>query len=125
MEYSYIDGDDIGLEIERSFIENNEESLARINNSVCYSIDSIASKLEDCGYSILFNGADGIVCKAPSVSASLITGVIIETNTNLHFSIGIGCSLRDSFLALRYAKSNGKNCCYRLIDGIFERMHTN
>ncbi len=107
--YAYIDGDDIGLKIENSFMNNDEKRLMNINNSVKDVVNEISLYLVNSGYEIIFSGADGIICKREEMDAKELLDYVRGRDNKLTFSIGIGLSLRDSYLALRYAKSNGKN----------------
>ncbi|OMD37540.1 mCpol domain-containing protein [Paenibacillus odorifer] len=109
MMYAYIDGDDIGLKIEKSFMNNDEISLQMINNKVKNSVDSISNQLAIEGYNIIFSGADGIICKKQKIDVKELMALIRTSSLEINFSMGAGSSLCDAFLALRYAKSNGKN----------------
>jgi hypothetical protein len=109
MKYIYIDGDDIGLKIENSFMNNDEASLKEINNSVKMVIQKITLYLKEMNYEIIFSGADGIICKNDNVDVSNLLNFIRDLDYKLEFSIGVGMSLRDAYIALRYSKSNGKN----------------
>lgn len=109
MMYAYIDGDDIGLKIENSFMNNDEISLKLINDKVKEYIEEITKYLIDNKCSIIFSGADGIICKSEVIELDKLLNFIRNINGDLTFSIGVGETLRDSYLALRYAKSNGKN----------------
>lgn len=109
MQYLYIDGDDIGLTIESSFMSNDEVRLAEINNHVKSCIKKITLYLKENGGSIIFSGADGIICKSDNVELQTLLDYIREVSSNITFSIGAGETLCNSYIALRYAKSNGKN----------------
>ncbi|AEY65608.1 mCpol domain-containing protein [Clostridium sp. BNL1100] len=107
--YAYIDGDDIGLKIENSFMNNDEDSLRTINNKVKEIVEKITLYLISNDYKIIFSGADGIICKKEKVEIKSILDFIRSNVQYITFSLGVGDSLRDSYLALRYAKTNGKN----------------
>lgn len=109
MMYAYIDGDDIGLRIENSFMNNDEIKLKEINDGVKEIIKKITTYLEGNNYTIIFSGADGIICKHEDINVKQVLEFIRSNSKEISFSIGVGNSLRDSFLALRYAKSSGKN----------------
>lgn len=109
--YAYIDGDDIGLKIEKSFMENDEFNLGLINNKVKNMVEIITTYLITNRFDIIFSGADGIICKGDTIEASEILDFIRGNVEGITFSLGVGDSLRDSYLALRYAKCNGKNIC--------------
>ena len=120
MIYVYIDGDDIGLEIEKSFMENDEASLKQINEDMNSIAKKMSSYFIDAGFSVLFLGADGIICKGDSINIKELSSYIKEISSKFTFSIGVGNNLRDAFLALRYAKSIGKDVNVLLIDNEFE-----
>jgi hypothetical protein len=109
MMYAYIDGDDIGLRIENSFMNNDEIRLKEINDGVKEIVEKITIFLEENNYTIIFSGADGIICKSEELDIKQILEFIRNNSEEISFSIGVGNSLRDSFFALRYAKSSGKN----------------
>jgi hypothetical protein len=120
MLYIYIDGDDIGLEIEKCFMENDEASLKQINEEMNSLAKKMSSYFIDIGFSVLFLGADGIICKGESINIKKLSSFIRKISNRFTFSIGAGNNLRDAFLALRYAKSIGKNVNVLLIDNVFE-----
>ena len=119
MYYVYIDGDDIGLGIERSFMENDEASLSQINKDMNSITKGISDYLVDVGFSILFLGADGVICKGENINITDLSAFIKETSNKFTFSIGVGNNLRNAFLALRYAKAIGKNINVMLIESEF------
>ncbi|ELU5587707.1 hypothetical protein CYK73_09945 [Clostridium perfringens] len=107
--YAYIDGDDIGLRIEQSFMDNDELNLKKVNDNVKLIVEKITTYLIKNKAEIIFSGADGIICKGEDLDAKKIIEFIRNISKEISFSIGVGISLRDAFLALRYAKSSGKN----------------
>ncbi|TCN04609.1 hypothetical protein EV581_1197 [Bacillus sp. BK006] len=119
MMYAYIDGDDIGLKIENSFMNNDEMRLSKINNSVKDIVDEITLRLSQDGYEIIFGGADGIICKKEGIDTEKLIKLIRDISKEITFSLGIGRSLRDSYIALRYAKSNGKDIAANYIEERF------
>lgn len=116
MMYMYIDGDNIGLKIEKSFMDNDEESLKSVNNDIKKITNDISQYLKSLGFQIIFSGADGIICKCLHADLVDISYYIKKVCAPYTFSIGAGTSLRNSFLALRYAKSMNKNTT-SLFDG--------
>ena len=120
MYYIYIDGDDIGLEIEKSFLDNDEISLGQINKEINSVTKEMSDYMVKAGLSILFLGADGIICKGENINIKELSSYIKEISNKFTFSIGVGNNLRDSFLALRYAKSIGKDVNILFINHVFE-----
>lgn len=109
MKYIYLDGDDIGLKIEKCFMTNDEDGLKIINSDINSTIFKITEYLQQIECEIIFSGADGIIFKKVQIDVEQITSFIQSLKNNFTFSIGVGNSLQEAFLALRYAKSNGKN----------------
>ena len=120
MYYIYIDGDDIGLGIERSFMENDEISLSQLNKDMNSVTRALSDYLADAGFSVLFLGADGVICKGEKINIGELSAFIKETSNRFTFSIGVGENLRNAFLALRYAKAIGKNINVMLIESEFQ-----
>lgn len=121
MMYAYIDGDDIGLRIENSFMNNDEIRLKEINDRVKDIVEKITIYLKENNYSIIFSGADGIICKHKDVNVKQILEFIRSNSKEISFSIGVGNSLSDSFFALRYAKSSGKDIA-AILNGEFKLL---
>jgi GTP cyclohydrolase III len=108
MKYAYIDGDDIGLRIEKSILTNDEETLKNINLEVSASIEMITTYLLKSDVEVIFSGADGIICKSQEIDINALHAMISSMNRSISFSVGVGETLTECFLALRYAKANGK-----------------
>ena len=113
----YIDGDNIGLRIEQSFLNNDEKRLATINSEVINAISQISSYLNKKKQQIIFAGADGIIVKGQELEVGELLEFVRNAQPNLTFSIGIGVSLKGCYVALRYAKSFGKNIAVYYSDG--------
>jgi len=109
MKYVYIDGDDIGLRIEKCLLTNDEIGLQEINKTINQAISHLTNYLIKQECHIIFSGADGIIFKAENPQIEEVQSYIAATEKTIAFSIGVGNSLGEAFLALRYAKSNGKN----------------
>ena len=109
MKYAYIDGDDIGLKIEKSLITNDEPGLRSVNQAVTEAIQQLTKGLSALGCEVIFSGADGIILKAEELKVESLQSTILAAQSAFRFSVGIGDSLQEAFVALRYAKSNGKN----------------
>lgn len=109
MMYIILDGDDIGLKIEKSFMDNDEVSLKQINEDIKNIGEIISLYLVKEGFEIIFSGADGIICKGEEINIKNLSDFVKEKCLPYTFSIGIGDNLKSSFIALRYAKSIRKN----------------
>lgn len=119
IKYAYIDGDNIGLLIEKSFMDNNERKLQEVNNNVRKIVKSITFFLKEQKLDIIFSGADGVICKGENIDGIVLHNYIKSISKKITFSIGIGNNLREAFLALRYAKSNNKNVVFEYYNNSF------
>jgi hypothetical protein len=109
MIYIILDGDDIGLKIEKSFLENDEATLRKVNENIKQIVEVISLYLIEIGFEIIFSGADGIIGKGDKIDLENFYKFVKKNCLPYTFSIGIGDNLKGSFLALRYAKSINKN----------------
>ncbi len=120
MNYTYIDGDNIGLKIEASFLQNDEARLIHINQDVIDAIGKITSYLLLNQQEIIFSGADGIICKGQAINGSELLHFVRSCNHSITFSIGTGRTLRESYIALRYAKALNKNLSVHFENELFQ-----
>ncbi|KOC97951.1 hypothetical protein ACS82_17940 [Vibrio parahaemolyticus] len=118
MKFITIDGDDVGRKITSLYLSNDEENLHRVSLSLVNAAEQIAELLRDNGFDVIFCAADGVVGKSnKSVDYSILFEKIQEqTASSFTFSAGVGSSLKEAYVALLDAKSNGKNklCDYTL-----------
>lgn len=128
MMYIGIDGDDIGKKIERYLLESNENLVQEMSDTISLLINEITSYLKNEGASIIYSRGDNILCKYNNdthhfkISIDIIDKLydfLFNLDINITFSVGISDSLKDTYIALKYAKSIGKNCLviYNNIDG--------
>ena len=111
MKYISIDGDDIGRKITSCYLSNRCSELSKLSRSLDSSTRAISNLLTDCGFDVIFCAADGVV--ASTNSEFDYHQIFIKVNAlapeNITFSAGVGDSLREAYIALISAKSNGKN----------------
>lgn len=106
-----IDGDDVGQRITKYYLDNDAKSLSELNQRMLETTRRIADFLERTGFSIIFCGADGVAGHAEFAALPVVE--IFEEISALGrecatFSVGVGDTLRESYIALMAAKSNGK-----------------
>jgi len=109
MMYAYIDGDDIGLRIEKCLMTNDDGGLRLINQAVTDAIQQLTKDLTSKGFEVIFSGADGVIVRVAELDIEHLQSIILASRRSFSFSAGIGESLQEAFVALRYAKANGKN----------------
>ncbi|MBU1308332.1 MAG: mCpol domain-containing protein [Gammaproteobacteria bacterium] len=124
MKYISIDGDDIGRKITSCYLSNDHLRLAELSQSLQDSTKAISTLLQEHGFDIIFCAADGVVASTESAIDlnSIFTEIRNISPDGLTFSAGSGENLRECYIALMSAKSNGKNCLhdYSKIDGLIE-----
>lgn len=120
MIYITIDGDDIGQMITSSYLKNDIERLSRINHMVNEKTNLISEYLKSQGFHIIFCAADGVAgyTELSSIDeVALFDSIKYIAAPELHFSVGVGATLQESYIALISAKSSGK-CCLQTFSSI-------
>lgn|SRR5262249_19628415 len=114
MRYISIDGDDVGRKITACYLSNDEKKLREISKGLEISTGEISSLLESLRFNILFCAADGVVASTEEAVdfPSLFKKINSLAPSGISYSAGIGNNLREAYIALQAAKSNGKNCFY-------------
>lgn len=110
--YISIDGDDIGRRVVAQHLSNDAEGLSAFVALVQDKVTRIGRLMSDTGYTVIFCAADGVVGHKidadPKSTAALYTSIQAIGGDELTFSAGVGLSLREAYVALLAAKSNGK-----------------
>lgn len=114
MQYISIDGDDIGKKITSYYLCNDSKKLQRISDDLKDSTQSIATYLQNNKFEIIFCAADGVVASIESLIdlKFIFKNIQKLAPKDISFSMGVGNSLSEAYIALLAAKSNGKNCMY-------------
>ena len=115
MNYVSIDGDDVGRRITALYLSNDHVGLGRYADTVKAKVDMVSDLLMSWGFTVIFAAADGVV----GYSATAIPDVrnLYEAirkigDPDMTFSVGVGETLREAYVALLAAKSQGKaNLC--------------
>lgn len=111
MPFITIDGDDIGQKITSYYLNNDVNSLSALNQQMSDTTYLISAYLREIGFEIIFCGADGVAGRIDKLDTP--DNVLYENISRIgeacaRFSAGIGDTLRESYIALVLAKSNGK-----------------
>lgn len=109
MIYIGIDGDNVGNKIEKSLLENDEINVAKVSEEITSSVNKITKYLKIINFKIIFATGDDILCKGESIEINKLSDFLAETKNTNTFSVGIGNTLEKTYVALKYAKSIGKN----------------
>lgn len=114
MKYISIDGDDVGRKITSCYLSNDRSRLASLSLSLKNCTKAISILLQKHGFEVVFCAADGVVASTElDVDFKLIFSEIKDISPDgVTFSAGAGGNLRESYVALLSAKSNGKNCMH-------------
>lgn len=112
MTYISIDGDDIGRRVTARHLANDAAGLSAFVAQVHEKVMQIEHLLTGAGYTVIFCAADGVVAHKADIDAASVAGLYDSIQAiggrELTFSAGVGRSLREAYVALLAAKSNGK-----------------
>lgn len=111
MTFITIDGDDIGPKLAACYLTNDVQALQEIKTLVEEKTRRIAEVLTNEDFEVFFCAADGVTAFSKterSDTAYLYNSITIAAGTELAFSVGVGNSLREAYVALLFAKSTGK-----------------
>lgn len=112
MTYISIDGDDIGRRVTAQHLANDAAGLSAFVALVHEKVMQIERLLTGSGYTVIFCAADGVVAHKADTdtanAADLYASIQAIGGRDLTFSAGVGQSLREAYVALLAAKSNGK-----------------
>lgn len=111
MPYLILDGDDVGSKVEAHLLANDLQSFTTSSNEISTSIERLANCLNNItGVSVISVGGDSILAQVDLPETSLLHNQLSELQRpgEFTFSAGIGKTLRESFIALRMAKTAGK-----------------
>jgi len=115
LKYISIDGDDIGRKITSHYLSNNCNELSNLSFALKKSTENISDKLIEYEFNIIFCAADGIVASIDLIDLDF-KQLFSELNSlapdGVTFSAGVGNNLREAYIALVSAKSNGKSCLH-------------
>jgi len=111
MAFAIIDGDDVGNKVETHILANDMDKFVESSRMINSALEGLASRMAQLpGVSLVHTGGDSILIEVRDGSVELIEEALSKEQKPgmLTFSAGVGATLRQSFLALRMAKSSGK-----------------
>lgn len=101
-----IDGNQIGIKIEQFILSNNLDDLLDFSKNVTEIIQKISDIVHKHG-EIYLSGGDNILATFDYDNLEqLITDIKMVTGSEFEYSIGIGFTAAEAYLALKYAKSH-------------------
>lgn len=109
-----VDGDNVGSHLEYFAITNNVEALKAFSQKFNSAMDWFEKELVKCfNVSVVFYGGDNLLASTYSdkFEKELLEGLRLEffKRSDSTLSIGLGESPQQAYLALKLAKTNGKN----------------
>ncbi|MEV3950884.1 MULTISPECIES: mCpol domain-containing protein [Streptomyces] len=111
MPFAIIDGDDVGDKVESFILANDVENFIASSRRINTELEGLATCMQELpGVSLVHAGGDSLLVKMEDEAIRLVVEVVNRQQRpgSLTFSAGIGSTLRQSFIALRMAKSSGK-----------------
>lgn len=109
--YIAIDGDDIGRRITAMYLRNDAAALGAFVGMLQDRVQQVGDLLKSAGGQIIFCAADGVVAQIDMTDhscASIYNSIEDIGAGDITFSAGVGDTLRNAYIALLAAKSNGK-----------------
>ena len=107
MVFVAIDGDDIGRRLAACYLSNQVDALKATKDLVELKTQRISGLLSSLGFEILFCAADGVTGstrKSVVDDSSLYQRIKEAVGDEISFSVGVGGSLREAYVALLYAR---------------------
>jgi len=113
-----VDGDNVGQKLDYYTFINSVDELRSFSQNFLEKMNWLQDELKDkLEAEIIFCGGDNLMVRLPpSVTSrdllkNMLTKIFMDfENVGNTLSAGIGNSPRDSAIALKFAKSSGKNC---------------
>lgn len=121
MPFVTIDGDDVGRRLAACYFLNDVKALQETKKLVELKTQRISELLTTLGYDVLFCAADGVTAYSEGClidDGGLYQSIKDTVGSELAFSVGVGKTLREAYVALLFAKSTGKDrlCNFKSMD---------
>jgi hypothetical protein len=107
--YLGVDGDNIGALLEKRLLEDDEGGVRILSKEVDTAIIEMAQAFREVGMEIIFSSGDSLLCKGEVLDLDKLIKTIKLKSFKFRFSAGVSDTLRNTYLALKYAKVSGKN----------------
>ena len=108
--YIAIDGNNTGKHLEKYLLSNNVEKVRAFSNDLNSKVNYFKEAVLKSEGEILMCGGDNILGIVKAEAVPTLCRVIKDSpESEMSFSIGIGNSPRNSYLALKYAKALQKD----------------
>lgn len=106
-----IDGDRIGKILEQHILEEDLEKLSEFSKSIKNDINDFIDIIKKNNGYVYMDGGDNLFASIEDSYIEKITTYVKEKNkiNQYTFSIGLAKNISDTYLALKYAKSNEFN----------------
>jgi len=109
--FAIVDGDDVGNKIESHLLANDVAGFVQTSKMISLALETVAGRASRVpGVAVISAGGDSILLQLSEDSISQLSDALetLQQPGRFTFSVGIGGTLRESFIALRMAKSSGK-----------------
>lgn len=105
--YISIDGDNIGKKLEKYILNEDLSGVKEFSYQITQSIRNFERIIRKTGGDIFFSGGDNILAFVNDDYLNNIIQIVKEVNDHsiYSFSVGLGNTLKDVYLALKYSKS--------------------
>lgn len=109
MRYVGIDGDNIGNKLELCLLKNDEIGVRLLSKEVEGILLSFSQQLKALGMEIIFCSGDSLLCKGENINLNYLSKLVRIEKNSIKFSAGVGYTVKDAYIALKYAKASGKD----------------
>jgi minimal CRISPR polymerase domain len=107
-----LDGDDIGRRLELYMLTNDADSLTAFGAAFNSAITSLVKSASDVeGVELMLFGGDSVMLRVPDGVLEIVLEIVrdITSENEFTFSGGYATTMRGAYLALKLAKSSGKD----------------
>ncbi|MBQ0972294.1 mCpol domain-containing protein [Streptomyces sp. RK31] len=111
MLFAIVDGDDVGNKIESHLLANDVAGFVQTSKRISLAMETVAGSASRVpGVAVISTGGDSILLQLSEDSITRLSDAleVLQQPGQFTFSVGVGRTLRESFIALRMAKSSGK-----------------
>ncbi|MFH9768162.1 mCpol domain-containing protein [Streptomyces microflavus] len=109
--FAIVDGDDVGNKVESRILANDVTGFVSTSEMISAAMERTADRAARVpGVMVISTGGDSILLQLDDDSVAELVDVLeaLQRPGYITFSVGVGGTLQQSFIALRMAKSSGK-----------------
>lgn len=114
MKILLLDGDQVGKKLDHAILTNDLDGFANLSEDISSYFRLLANILQASGLVVVMQGGDSLAAKG-NLERDLVLK-ILSIKGPVTVSIGVGPSILNAFLAMRFAKSEGGSCGFEFFN---------